>query len=43
VTWRVRRWLTLGLDYTHNRYDFGTVSSTVATENRAGLRLIASF
>jgi hypothetical protein len=49
--WRLRRWLTMGLDYTYNRYNSGastngTANGTVngiAPENRVTIRLSASF
>jgi hypothetical protein len=42
LSWRVRRWLTLGLDYTYTRYDQGA-SIGIATENHAAVRLSATF
>ena len=55
LAWRLRPWLTMGLDYTYTRYTSGATSSgTVtgngaatatgpATENRAAIRLTSSF
>ena len=33
----------MGLDYTYTRYDSGAASGGAATENRASIRLNASF
>jgi hypothetical protein len=47
LTWRLRRGLTLGLDYTYTRYTRGftsvSVPGGVAVENRGSARLSASF
>ena len=43
LAWRIRQWLTMGLDYTYTRYDSGAASGGAATENRASIRLNASF
>ena len=43
LAWRLQRWLTMGLDYTYTRYDTGAASGGAATENRAAIRLTASF
>lgn len=42
LTWRLRRWLTMGLDYTYTRYDSGSAGGP-ANENRVSLSLNASF
>jgi hypothetical protein len=48
--WRLRPWLTMGLDYTYTRYSSGTTGGLTAengagpaSENRATLSLTASF
>lgn len=41
--WRIRQWLSMGLDYTYTRYTSGTSSGGAATENRVDIRLTASF
>lgn len=49
LAWRIRPWLTTGLDYTYTRYDSGTSSNGAATvngpatENRVSIRATASF
>jgi len=43
LLWRLRPWLTVALDYTHNRHDLGPASGGTALENRAAIRLTASF
>ena len=43
LAWRLQRWLTMSLDYTYTRYDTGAASGGAATENRAAIRLTASF
>ena len=42
LAWRLRHWLTTGLDYTYTRYDQGAAIG-VATENRAAIRVSAAF
>jgi hypothetical protein len=43
LAWRLRQWLTMGLDYTYTRYNSGVASNGAATENRATANLTASF
>lgn len=43
LAWRLRQWLTVGLDYTYTRYDVGASSGGAATENQATIRLMGSF
>ena len=47
LAWRLRSWLTIGLDYTYNRYNSGVSSNGtangIAPENRVTLRLSSSF
>ena len=43
LAWRLRQWLTMGLDYTYTRTDSAGISGGVATENQATIRLTGSF
>jgi len=43
LAWRLRRWLSTGLNYTYTRYDAGASSGGIATENRVTLGVNASF
>lgn len=43
LTWRLRRWLTMSLDYTYTWYNSGVASAGAATVNQAALRLAAAF
>jgi len=43
LSWQLRRWLSMGLDYTYTRYNSGASSGGSATENRATLSMNASF
>jgi hypothetical protein len=43
LAWRVRPWLTAGLDYTYTRVDSGAPSDGPAIENQVTLRLTGAF
>jgi hypothetical protein len=47
LSWRVRQWLTIGLDYTYTRYDSnglsGGAAGGAAIENRVALRVSGLF
>jgi len=43
LTWRLRPWLTLGLDYTYYRYNSSGTSSGAVSANQATVSLTGSF
>jgi len=43
LTWRIRQWLSAGIDYTYTRYINTGTSSGAAPVNQAAIRMSASF